>query len=351
VIASNSIFTYKAKPVKVQQVSEELGVQYVLEGSIRKAEDRIRITAQLVDAVNGRHLWSGRYDRDLKDIFALQDEITMKVISQLHLKLTAGEQARVSAIGTKNLEAYLKVWEAIRHLGSLNRESNAAAQRLTEEAVALDPEYPTAYSTLAITHWLDRMFLFTESPKQSSSRSKELFEKALAIDPSHSSSYAGLCGLFRTIGQYEKAIAAGEKAVALAPSSDFAYRMLGGALRDVGRDEESLQFLKKAARLNPFQPSNWFNLGFTHISLNQCEAAIRECKKAADMSPNNLVSHICLAEAYIQCDREEEARTSTAEIMRIDPKFSLANLSKSIKTIVPERKERTLERLRKAGLK
>jgi adenylate cyclase len=141
VIARNSTFTYKGKPVKVKQVAEELGVKYVLEGSVRKAEDKVRITAQLIDAIQGHHLWSERYDRNLKDIFAVQDEITKKIITAMQVKLTEGEQARTVAKGTNSLEAYLKCLQANDYLNRTNIENNALAKRLADEAINLDPEY------------------------------------------------------------------------------------------------------------------------------------------------------------------------------------------------------------------
>jgi TolB-like protein len=139
VIARNSTFTYKGKPVKVQQVSRELGVQYVLEGSVQKAGDQLRITAQLIDAATGNHLWSERYDRELKDIFVLQDDITQKILTAMQVKLTEGEQARTASKGTDNLDAYLKFLQSMELMRQFNRESNVLGKQLAEEAVALDP--------------------------------------------------------------------------------------------------------------------------------------------------------------------------------------------------------------------
>jgi TolB-like protein len=152
VIARSSAFSYKGKTVKVNQVAEELGVQYVLEGSVGKAEDRVRITAQLIDALSGHHLWAERYDRDIKDIFALQDETTVKIISALQVKLTDGERARISARGTENLQSYLKILQAREQFYTINKKGMAQAQRLFEQAIALDREYAIAYVYLGGTH-------------------------------------------------------------------------------------------------------------------------------------------------------------------------------------------------------
>jgi len=162
VIASNSTFSYKGKAVK----AEELGVQYVLEGSVRKAGDRVRITAQLIDALTGGHLWAERYDRDLKDIFALQDEITIKIISALQVELTDGEIARVRARGTQNLEAYLKVLHARESFFTVTKGGMATTRRLCEEAISLDPKYAAAYGFLGSAHWMDFLLGSSKSPKQ-----------------------------------------------------------------------------------------------------------------------------------------------------------------------------------------
>ena len=177
VIARNSSFSYKRKPVKVKQVAEELGVRYVLEGSVRKAEDWVRITAQLIDALDGHHLWAERYDRDLKDIYALQDEITMKVINGLQVQLTEGEHARLRGKGTDNLEAYLKSLRAREYYLTSTKESNELAQRTAEEAIALDPEYAPPYHVLSATHFYDIFFRTTKSPQQSMTRAVELIKK------------------------------------------------------------------------------------------------------------------------------------------------------------------------------
>ena len=155
VISRQSTFTYKGKPVKVKQVSEELGVRYVLEGSVRKAGDKVRVTGQLIDALTGHHLWAERYDRDIKDIFAVQDEITKNIITALQVKLTYGEQAHVMGKGTKNLEAFIKCLQSLSSLHTHTKEGNALGRKLAEESIALDPGYPRPYVALAQTYMLD----------------------------------------------------------------------------------------------------------------------------------------------------------------------------------------------------
>jgi TolB-like protein/class 3 adenylate cyclase len=218
VIARNSTFTYKGKPVKVQQVAEELGVRYVLEGSVRKSGDKIRITAQLIDALNGHHLWAKRYDRNLKDIFAVQDEITKEIITAMQVKLTEGEDIRSAAKGTNNLEAFLKYLQANEYIQRVNPEANALGMQLAKEAVALDPEYAMAYKTLARAHLTAVWIGTSKSPKQSIGNAMKLLQKAIALDDTYAEAHAYLGFLYATTRQHDKALVQGEKAVDLSPN-------------------------------------------------------------------------------------------------------------------------------------
>jgi len=204
VIARNSTFTYKGKPVKVQQVAEDLGVKYVLEGSVRKAKERVRITAQLIDATTGKHLWAEKYDRALKDIFALQDEIMMKVIAALQVKLTEGEQALIVAGGTNNFEAYTKFLQGLEYFKRLNKEGNLLARRMAEEAIALDPNYPRGYRLLGSTHWMDVNLGTTKSPRESLAKAAQLYQKVITMDPSEATAHAFLGYVYTYMRQHEK---------------------------------------------------------------------------------------------------------------------------------------------------
>jgi len=352
VIARNSTFTYKGKPVKVQQVSEELGVQYVLEGSVRKAGDRLRITAQLIDALNGHHLWAERYDRNLSDIFAVQDEITKKIITAMQVKLTEGEQVRTAAKGTNNLEAYLKCLQANEYWNRLNIESNALAKQLTEEAIALDPEYAWAYYNLGRTQTASVWFGVSKSPKQSITKAMELFQKALVFDDTLAEAHGRIGFLYSMIGQHDKGVAEAEHGVTLNPNSALAHMMLGKILTFAGRYEESIPELKKAIRLNPIPPNIYlYSLGIAYCWTGQYEEAITWCEKAVRREPNSLFARLFMAMAYSLSGRDEEARAEAAEVLRINPKFSLEKFAKKVTYKNKTDKERCIGALRKAGLK
>ena len=351
VIAHNSTFTYKGKPVKVKQVSEELGVRYVLEGSVRKIGDRVRITAQLIDSLSGHHLWAERYDRELKDIFALQDEITMKVITALQVELTAGEMAGMIAKGTKNIDAFIKYMQAFELLDRVTKEGNAQAKKILEEAIALDPEYPRLYMGLALTHFFDVWYGTTESPDRSLARAFEFAQKAISLDDSNAAAYSVLGTIYAMKRQYDKAIAECERAVSLDPNSAENIYRLGMVLNWAGRAEEAIPYLQNAIRLNPLPPANYFvHLAVCYRDSGQYEKAIEASKKALQREPNTQFAYIHMAVSYIRLGREEEARAAAAEILRINPKFSLERYAKILPFPQPVA-DLVIEDLRKAGLK
>jgi TolB-like protein/cytochrome c-type biogenesis protein CcmH/NrfG len=352
VIARNSTFTYKGKPVKVQRVSKELRVRYVLEGSVRKGGNKIRITAQLIDALSGKHLWAERYDRNLSDIFAVQDEITKNIITAMQIKLTEGEQARATAKGTTNLEAYLKCLQANELIYQSSIEGNALGKQLAEEAIALDLEYAVAYRVLARAYMMDVWLGTSKSPNQSIAKAIELVQKALVLDDTYADAHGTLGSLYTMTRQYDKAVAQGEKAVALNPNSAYAYAMLGKTLRFAGRWTEAVQAYKKAIRLNPIPTNNiLFGLGISYAYTGQYEEAIRWCEKAVHQQPDDIFAHLLLAAVYSFSGREEEARIQAAEVLRINPKFSVEKFAKRARYKNQADRERLVSALHKAGLK
>ena len=351
VIARNSTFTYKGKSVKVKQVSEELGVRYVLEGSVQKSGDKVRITAQLIDALSGHHLWAERYDRELKDIFALQDEIAMKVITALQVKLTAGEMAGMIAKGTKNIDAFIKYVQAYELMTKLTKEGNAQAKKVLEEAIALDPEYSRLYMGLGQTHFYDVWLGTTESPDQSLARAFELVQKAISLDDSNAAAHGTLGQVYVMKRQYDKAIAECERAVSLDPNSAENIFRLGFVLNYAARAVEAIPYLQNAIRLNPLPPAAYFViLAISYRDSEQYEKAIETCKKALQREPNTQFAYIHIAISYIRLGQEKEARAAAAEILRINPKFSLERYAKMLPFPQPVA-DRIVEDLRKAGLK
>ena len=352
VIARNSTFTYKGKPVKVQQVGRELGVKYVLEGSVRKSEDKVRITAQLVDATTGHHLWAERYDRDLKDIFALQDEITMKIITAMEVKLTEGEQARMYGKGTDNLEAYLLCIQSREQIGRWHKDGLIRARQLAEKAIALDPNYAEAYCMLAWSYWFEVPLLLTEDPRHSIARAMELGKKAIAIDRSLANAHSLTGYMYILKSQYDEGISECEQAVSLEPNSARAHYFLGVVLKYAGRHEEAITMSKEAIRLNPIPPSHYYdNLAASYCSTGQHDEATRAGKKAVQIQPDSLVAHAFLAAAYSLSGRQEEARVEAEEVLRINPKFSVDRWTQKMPYRNEADREIIIAALRGAGLK
>jgi adenylate cyclase len=352
VIARNSTFVYKDKPVKIQQVSEELGVRYVLEGSVQKSGDNLRISAQLIDATTGYHLWAKRYDRNLKDLFVLQDEITLKIISALRVKLTEGEQARLNDKSTDNLDSFLKVQEGYPYFFRFNEESNIKARQMFEEALALDPENATACTMLAWTYLMEVRSGWSKSPGRSMEQTVELAQKALALNDTLGATHSLLGHIYLDKRQYEKAIAEAERAVALNPNGADAHAHLGKTLNYVGRWQEAIALLKKAIRINPIPP-NWylFMLGQSYSFVGQYGEAIAMYKTVLQRNPDDFSALIGLAAVYGASGREEKARAAVAEILRIEPKFSLERAAEESMYKNQADTERMIDSLRRAGLK
>jgi adenylate cyclase len=316
VISRQSTFTYKGKPVKVKQVSEELGVRYVLEGSVQRSADRVRITAQLIDALTGHHLWAQRYERDLKDIFTLQDEITMKVLTATQVKLTIGEQAlgvEKYFKGKQGLDCYLKYLEGSKYVEGNNIEDNRMARRIAEEAIAMCPEVPMAYVLMGVVCWGEYWLGSGKSPRESIEKGIEMAQKALAIDDSIADAH-GLLGHFYALErEYDKAIAEGERAVALDPGGARVHVLYAMSLVYVGRPEEAIAIYQKAIRLNPFAGTIIF-MSFGHALrlAGRMDEAVSAYKKAVDREPNNIVAHIQLAITYTLMGQEKEGRAEAA---------------------------------------
>jgi len=360
VISRQSTFFYKGKPVKVKQVAEELGVRYVLEGSVQRSGDRIRINAQLIDALTGHHLWAERYDRDLKDIFALQDEITIKVLSAVRAKLTGGdvsvsqEYAEKYYRGKQGLDCFLKQMEATKYRERLTIEDNNVARRLLEEVISMCPENPVGYIQLGYIYMSDFFLDRTKSPQETVEKSYELAKKALAMDDSLPAAHILLSNIYNFKREYDKAIAEGERAVALDPGGSTAYTSYGSALLAACRPEEAIPMFQKAIRLNPNAPAITFvQLGHSFTDSGRFEEAIPAYKKGIQYAPDYIFAHLGLVTTYSLMGREKEARAEAEEVLRINPKFSVDQMAKAGLTFYKDQSQidEIVNAWRKAGLK
>jgi adenylate cyclase len=333
-------------------VAEDLGVRYVLEGSVQRSGDRVRITAQFIDALKGHHLWSERYDRDLKNLFAIEDDITKKIITALQVLLTKGEQAALLGKGTENLDAYLKCMEASEYLLRMNKDANLMARQRAEEAIALDSKYSSAHAILGNTHIKDVIFNWSTSPKESMVRAFESAKKALSLDDSNVQARVVLTWIYLLKREHDKAIEECEGAISLAPNSADAVFVLGIVLRFAGRVEEAIPMFERAIRLNPIPRAAYLcQLALSYTFIGKFEKAIRICKEALPKNPNDLIGRIALVVAYTSLGRESDARAEVAEVLRIDPNFSLEYAAKTWPYKKDADRDFVLTALRKAGLK
>jgi adenylate cyclase len=347
VIARNSTFTYKGKAVKVQQVAEDLGVRYVLEGSVRKSGDNIRITAQLIDAITGKHIWAERYDKPFQALFQIEDDITKRIVTALTIKLTEGEQARIWSKKAKNLDFYLKIMEAISLLEKGTDESMTRYGQIGQELVDMAPDAPNGYTVLAVYYWW--FAARSKSPKESFIKAFKLAQKAVSLDDSFPISYATLGMMYVPMRQYEKAIEVGERSIALQPNGAMVHALFGMTLRFAGRPDEAIYHLKYAIRLNPFPPYwYFFQLGECYIVKGQYEEALAIYQKADKLAPGNISSLLGIAIANSLLGREKEARAAAKKVLEISPKFSIRHIPKRYKNQADG--DRFVDAMRKAGL-
>ena len=350
VIARNSSAVYKGKSVNIQRVGQELGVQYVMEGSVRKFGERIRITAQLIDTKTGHHLWADRYDGILDDLFALQDEITVKILSALQLKLERGHKANIWVGATKNLTAFEKNYQGtVEYWTNFNY---TAARKLCEEAIELDPEFSPPYVTLGWCH-MDEFWLgIGESPDQTLKTAFALAQKALALNDANAPAYSLLGKITYTMGEYEKGIELARKAVAINPNEADCHAHLGCILSFSGHPEEALYWINKAFQLNPILPGLYYlYFGLAYNILGRHEEAIKAYKRSVDCIPDNAFALIGMAEGYSLLGKYEEARSVAEEVYMIFPTFSAEYHVKSFGYRHQSDTDRFLKALRMAGLK
>jgi adenylate cyclase len=350
VIARNSTFAYKGQAVKVAQVSRELGVRYVLEGSVRKAGNRVRVNVQLIDALTSGHVWAERYDRELKDIFALQDEVTQKVVFALTVKLTSEEQARFRQAPTDNLEAYDFYLRAEASYWRYTKGAYAQARQMLERAIELDSEYAAAYAALARTYITERAMLWSLEP-QTLEKAFAMAHRAVALDDSLPWAHVGLGTVYLWKKEHTQAIAEAERAVALDPNFADGYITLGYTLGWAGRPEESIRLVEKAMRLNPHYPFLYlFYLGRAYYTTGHPEEAIEVLRSVLTRNPDFTPAYAYLAASYSELGQETAARAKAAAVLRLNPHISLTNL----RQILPYKDQASFERfltaLRKAGL-
>lgn len=355
VISRNSAFTYKGKAVKVQQVSEDLGVRYVLEGSIQKSGDRLRVNAQLIDALKGHHLWANRYDRDMKALFIIQDEIAKEIAIALQVELTSGEQARVWH-KTDSIEAWGYCTKASGYFRRFTREGNAKAQELFAQAIKLDPRYAFAWTMLGWTHLMEVWLGYSSSPAESLKKAFELGSKAAQIDQNHPEVHMLFANLYLTQKKFDQALAEGEKAIALGPNNAEDHYLFSRILIRTGRPEEAIIMAQKALRLHPYYPARYLGvLATSYFMAGRYEEAMAKYEEFLKRDDKDTLwtffVHVFMASACVRLEREEQAGKHAEEALKLNPRTSIESLRKYFSGYKhPETFDPVLDDLKKAGI-
>jgi adenylate cyclase len=349
VIARNSVFTYKNKPVMAQQVSQELGVQYLLEGSVRKAGERVRITAQFIDATTGRHLWADRYDRDMGDIFALQDELTERIIAVLSIKMGEEEHKRLAARGTRNLGAYDLFLRGLEYFNQYTKEANVQARMMFKKALDLDPGYAMASEKMGWTHFIDWTMGWSSDP-ESLNQAFDLGQQAATADDSFEGPHCLLGNVYLWRKEHDKAIELNEKSLTLNPNYANGLCDLGGVLSFAGKPKEAIELIERALRLDPFFPYHFFFLGHAYFLTRNYEEALGALEKAIAGNPDFFPARAFRAVTYAELGRDEEARAETALILKKSPATTTTVWRERLPYKNSEDLERVLAGLRKAGM-
>jgi adenylate cyclase len=351
VIARNSSFTFKGKNVHVQEVGTKLGVRHVLEGSVRKSGNRVRITAQLIDATTGGHLWAERFDRDLTDIFAVQDDVTQQIVSALAVNLTEGDRQRLAPGQTRHPEAYDCFLRGRELWHRLTKQTNCDARDLLQHAIELDPNFASAHAYLALTHGLDYLNRWSASPEHSIGEAAQAATLAVARDDSDPVAHwaLGIVNLYSR--RHDRAISEAERAIVLNPNFAEGHVSLGEIFLYSGRSEEALACFDGARVLNPYFPD--VVLHFQALALFQLaryEEAVELLLQRVSRNPVTDVSRALLAACYGHLGRVEQARATWQEVLRVNPGFSLEYRRKVLPFKNPADFERVIEGLGKAGV-
>ena len=350
VIASNTVFTYKGKAASIEVVAQDLGVSYVLEGSVQKSGQRVRINVQLVDAVAGNPIWAERYTGDMKNIFSLQNDIVQAIVANLAVKIPSAERARVVHKGTGNLQAYDYLLKGYNYYYRRTRAANIQAAEMFEKAIALDPNYAAAYVALGMTEFDKVSYGWTEFPHQALDRAQELAQRGLTLDETNSALHHLLGVIFALRNQYEPAIGELERALELNPNDADSYEALGWIRLWSGQTDAAVESLELALHLDRSAPRNTLmHLGMAYYLKERYRDAIAILEKGLIQWPEFSGLHIVLAAAYAQTDRMEAALRAASEVRRLEPFFELDSFGRALQN--PSDRDELIVGLRKAGLK
>ena len=352
VTARNSTFTYKGQAVDVQQVGRQLGVRYILEGSVRKSGQRLRVTAQLIDATTGKHVWAEKYDRELSDIFEVQDEITRNVVAATQTQVQLTEGSLFEELEKPSLPVWALVNRSWKLVYEMTGDSLAEAKRLAEEAIALDPGSGRAHQALAVALWHLAWMGFVEDAPATLARGRKMAERAVRLNDKDEYSHWILGLLHMADNEFDKAIAQLYRAIEINPNCSLAYGSLATVLNHAGQPEEAIKNNETAIRSNPRDPSIFYRyngLALSYFLLSQYGTAVDWARKSVQHKPGWFQGHAVLVASLVELDRLDDTQTALGDYVAQIPTASLHDIQKLPFRIVAHR-ERLVDALRKAGL-
>jgi adenylate cyclase len=351
VVARNSSFVYKKAAVSVAEVAKALGVRYVLEGSVRKAGNRVRVTAQLIDSTSGGHLWASRFDRDLTDIFAIQDELTKEIVSALKLKLTAGEQSRLGQRREISVEAFELFLRGRERVWAATRGGNIGARDLLGRAVAIEPQYAAAHAVIAMTHVIDYANGYSSNPEESLRIGFELAQRTVAMDEAEPAGHIALGMAYLWRRDLDRGQAEAARALALSPNSTDGLRSTAVIQIYAGDPAGALENLDAYMKLDPHYPE--ITLQFVadaRFALGEYQEAIAVLDQRLARNPQSETAYALLASCYGMLGRPEECQAAWAQALRVNPELSMERRRRVMPFRNPEDFERRVEGLRKGGV-
>jgi adenylate cyclase len=350
VTARNSSFAFKGQTIDVKDIAKKLGVKHIVEGSVRKMGDRLRINAQLIDGADGRHIWAERYDGNMSEIFEFQDNIREQIVSALQVSLTPTDKALAERKPTDSVEAYDLLLRGRANLFLFSREHMLGAIKCLEEATEIDPNFGDAYGYLAFCHWygwIEGWPGFDDTLD----RANELAEKGVAVDGTSAIALTRLGWVQTWLRRFDQAVENSEKAITLAPNNAEVYANYGDVLNYWGNPERGLEMVEKALGLETYAPPNWeFYAGISHLLLRQYDQALASLNRVVERIPKYVHPYELLAWAYAELDRLDDAREAIKTVLKIKPNFTVQEAARIMPYRLDEDSNRFLDAMRKAGL-
>jgi adenylate cyclase len=351
VVASNSTFAYKDNQENVEKISKELGVAFLLKGSIQKHLDNIRLNIHLIDVRNSNSIWAERYNRQLTDIFQIQDELASKIVTALKVKLAPEDQKHLTRNYIVNIDAYDHFLRGLDHYNRRTKADNQQAQQEFSKAIELDPGYARAYATLALSYSIDVLYGWNESDKELLLKASDLVDKAILVDATIPQVYfvKGHIELYKR--NYEYAAQQVEKAISIEPNYADGYALLAWILHYAGKSEEGLEVMQRAVNLNPHIPSTYLLIrGALYYSQEQIEKALADFEKAVQINPRFQLPRVWLAASYVANGQIDKAQWEVEEVLSLKPDLSIQYVTRAYPIQDSVYLERFLNHLREAGL-